>query len=62
MNILIRIIGSAVLSLVLYVIPILLACSFCLEWDGYICFVLIVVSFTEIYYLATFIFSNSKEE
>ena len=62
MNSFIRIIGSVVLSLILYAIPILLACSFCLEWDFYISFVLIGVSLTELCYLTEFIFSNSKED
>ena len=62
MNSLIRIIGSMVLSLVLYAIPILLACSFCLGWNGYVSFAFIIVSFTEFYFLAEFIFSNSKED
>lgn len=62
MNSLIKIIGSVVLSSVLYAIPILLACSFCLEWDFYISFVLIAISLTEFCYFAEFIFSNSKED
>lgn len=62
MNSLTRIIGSIVLSLILYAIPILLVCSFFLKWDFYISFVLIAVSFTEIYFLVVSIFSNSKED
>lgn len=62
MNILIRIIGSVILSLVLYAIPILLACSFCLEWDGSISFILIIVSLIELCYFVGFIFSTSEED
>jgi hypothetical protein len=62
MNSLIRIIGSIVLSLILYAIPILLVCSFFLKWGFYINFVLIAASLTEIYFLIDSIFSNSKEE
>lgn len=40
-------IGAFVLTSILYAIPILTACSFIYEWNGFIELVLIVISFVE---------------
>lgn len=51
MGTLIKIIGSVVFAVVMYSVPILLACSFCLHWDGEYKFLLLVCSLLQFIFL-----------
>lgn len=48
-------IGVFVITAILYAIPILTACSFIYEWDGFFQFVLVVASMIEFCGLSTLI-------
>lgn len=53
MKTLIKIIGIMVFSLIMYSIPILIACSFCLDWNNGIQFLLIITGCVQVAVLCT---------
>lgn len=58
MKTLIKTIGVIVFSLMMYSIPILVACSFCLNWDGGIKFMLIITSCAQLVVLCTYVYTE----
>ena len=54
--------GVFVLTAILYAIPILTACSFIYEWDGFFQLVLIVASIIEFLGLGTLIVDKSDNK
>ena len=55
MKTLIKIIGVIVFCLAMYSIPILIACSFCLDWDNYFKFLLTMGGLLEFMVLCAWI-------
>ena len=61
MNAGVKIIGSIVLSFIIYSVPILTTCSFAYEWDGTTQFLLTFASFIEMLNLVSFIYDKAEE-
>lgn len=61
MNAGVKIIGSIVLSFIIYSVPILTTCSFAYDWDGIIQFLLTFASFMEMLFLMAFIYDEAEE-
>ena len=61
MKTLIRIIGVMVVCLAMYAIPILIACSFCLNWDVLFKFLLTSVGLIELSGLCTWVYVEMSE-
>lgn len=62
MNKLITIIGSIVFAVAMYSIPILLACSICLHWDGEYKFLLVVCSLLQFTFICFAIMDKVEDE
>lgn len=58
----IKIIGSIVLSLFLYSIPILTTCSLIYDWYGSVQFVLSIASVIEMICLMAFVYDKAEED
>lgn len=56
MKTLIRIIGVTVVCLAMYAIPILIACSFCLNWDDSLKFLLTSLGIIQLAALCTWVY------
>lgn len=61
MNELTRILGSIILGLLLYSIPILVTCSLALNWDGKISFALIILALCQVFFLCAFIYNETEK-
>lgn len=61
MKTLIRIIGVMVVCLAMYAIPILIACSFCLDWDDSLKFLFTSVGLVELSGLCTWVYMEAEE-
>lgn len=61
MSAVIKMIGSIVLSFVVYSVPILTTCSFVYDWNGIIQFLLTFASFMEMLLLVALIYNEVDE-
>ena len=62
MNKIIKIVGSIVVSVIMYAIPILTACSFAYAWDGFVRLILTLASLTQLVCLAFEVFFKGDTE
>lgn len=62
MNTIIKIIGSIGFAILMYAIPVLTACSLCLKWGFYICYLLIFFSLIQIAILTVCIFFKIEDD
>ena len=57
----VKIIGSIVVSILLYAVPILTTCAFTLGWNKFVAYLLTIVSLTEFVCLVAFIIFRAEE-
>lgn len=62
MKSIIRVIGSAVFTLAMYAIPIVLTCSFVYEWDGIIRLFLVIFSSAQLVFLFVFVLMEAQKD
>ena len=62
MKALIKIIGVMVFCLAMYAIPILIACSFCLNWDAFFKLLFILVGLMQLAALCSWIYMEVDNE
>lgn len=60
MSRIVKIIGSFVVTIVMYCVPFLLACSYCLNWDGFIKLCLIIAALVQITLIAGAVYEKAE--
>ena len=62
MNRIIRVVGSIIMAILLYAIPILTTCALIFGWNDFITFLLIAVEFIELICLFGLIYAKTEED
>ena len=58
----IKIIGSAVFTAVMYAVPVMIACAFCLNWDGFYKLCLLIMGAGQYIVLTSIVYEKADME
>lgn len=57
----VRIVGSIVLAALMYCVPIVFTCAFCLGWDGFMKLILLICAVGQVAILAELVYFKCDE-
>ena len=58
----IKIIGSAIFAAVMYAVPIMLACAFCFNWNGFYKLIWLIIGAGQYLCLAILVYSEAQRD